>query len=456
MHYRLVLGGYVLLMIWEYLVNLIELILFVFFIHSKLHIKSTSKYRTTFIFIYLIIEFILISLMNKMNLSSSMTMLFSCILDIIFAYLFFQDNGVLRFFWGFSFSILCLIAEFITVIGLLAFSENAIDITLLKSNLRIPCQLLYLTIITALILLLNNTAKKEVAFTAFQKISYVLINISGIAISQYVLYISLEFDKKFSDSSFSARLALMDIFFIFLFLVLLIYIYQLGSSKKENLRLLEEQKEYELERLEFNNLVKTTEQLREIKHDMQIYLDTIHLMAKEGNINDLISYTEQYQKDLSVSQTIVSTGNTAIDCILSTKLNSAKKLGIKTDYSVMIPKAFPLESVELSSVLGNLWNNAIEACTRLMSENPSQQAFINFYIKPYQNMVLLHIENNFNGALQTDGNNNYLSIKSESGHGFGLKRIREIIDNADGLMQITTDNNIFSLHIIIPEKEPTI
>lgn len=42
----------------------------------------------------------------------------------------------------------------------------------------------------------------------------------------------------------------------------MLYIYQLGYSKEENIRLLEEQKIYELERTEFNSLSETTERLR--------------------------------------------------------------------------------------------------------------------------------------------------------------------------------------------------
>ena len=144
----------------------------------------------------------------------------------------------------------------------------------------------------------------------------------------------------------------MNLFFVVLFLALLVYIYQLGYSKRENLRLIEEQKVYELEREEFNSLVETTKQLREIKHDIQIYLDTINILVNDKKWDELISYTEQYYNTLSIAHITVSTGNTAIDCILTSKLDCAKRLGIKTTYSIMVPDSFPLDSVELSSLLG--------------------------------------------------------------------------------------------------------
>lgn len=122
----------------------------------------------------------------------------------------------------------------------------------------------------------------------------------------------------------------------------MLYIYQLGYSKEENIRLLEEQKIYELERTEFNSLSETTERLRKMKHDMQIYVDAINVLAKDKKWDELIAYTEQYHNTLATTQSAIATGNIAIDCILTAKLDYAEKHGIKTEYSIMAPEIFRL------------------------------------------------------------------------------------------------------------------
>ena len=81
----------------------------------------------------------------------------------------------------------------------------------------------------------------------------------------------------------------------------------------------------------------------------------------------------------------------------------------------MAPENFPLDSVELSSILGNIWNNSIEAGERL------------------------------------DGD--ILSVKQGKEHGLGIRRVKELVEKADGVLQITSDNKIFSVHIMIPDKE---
>ena len=191
-----------------------------------------------------------------------------------------------------------------------------------------------------------------------------------------------------------------------------------------------------------------------MKHDMQIYLDAIHVLAKDGRYDELMTYTEQYYNHLSSAHSTISTGNAAIDCILTTKLDYAKKHGIRTEYSIMIPELFPLDSVELSSLLGNLWNNAIEACERLLASNPAERSYIYFYIRPYQNMILIHIENTFDGVIKGKIDQELLSTKPGTGHGLGIRRVKEIVNKAEGVLQISTsENNVFSVHIMLPGKE---
>ena len=75
----------------------------------------------------------------------------------------------------------------------------------------------------------------------------------------------------------------------------------------------------ELEELEYKTLIHTTESLREIKHDIDIHLDVIGSLSASGNLGELQSYIESYHHSLAQTHHLLSTGNTAIDCILSSK-----------------------------------------------------------------------------------------------------------------------------------------
>ena len=439
--------------IWEYIVNFLELALFIIFIHKKLRIRANYKHQAVLMFLFVSFQFAVLCTLNKMGISSYSTLMSSCVLDIGYAVLFYRDSIIRRIFWGFSYSIICLVAEQISFFIPVTLYKGASLELLLGGTLRKPYTMLYLAMIAVFVLLFHSIGNKDISLSPFQKVAYIFIAISGLAIGHYILRLTLESVDKFGDSSFSARLSLLDLFFIILFLVLMLYIYQLGYSKEENIRLLEEQKIYELERTEFNSLSETTERLRKMKHDMQIYVDAINVLAKDKKWDELIAYTEQYHNTLATTQSAIATGNIAIDCILTAKLDYAEKHGIKTEYSIMAPENFPLDSVELSSILGNIWNNSIEAGERLIISDPTEHPYIYFYIKPYQNMILIHIENNYDGVIKGSIDGDILSVKQGKEHGLGIRLVKELVEKADGVLQITSDNKIFSVHIMIPDKE---
>lgn len=439
--------------IWEYIVNFLELALFIIFIHKKLRIRANYKHQAVLMFLFVSFQFAVLCTLNKMGISSYSTLMSSCVLDIGYAVLFYRDSIIRRIFWGFSYSIICLVAEQISFFIPVTLFKGASLELLLGGTLRKPYTMLYLAMIAVFVLLFHSIGNKDISLSPFQKVAYIFIAISGLAIGHYILRLTLESVDKFGDSSFSARLSLVDLFFIILFLVLMLYIYQLGYSKEENIRLLEEQKIYELERTEFNSLSETTERLRKMKHDMQIYVDAINVLAKDKKWDELIAYTEQYHNTLATTQSAIATGNIAIDCILTAKLDYAEKHGIKTEYSIMAPENFPLDSVELSSILGNIWNNSIEAGERLIISDPTEHPYIYFYIKPYQNMILIHIENNYDGVIKGSIDGDILSVKQGKEHGLGIRQVKELVEKADGVLQITSDNKIFSVHIMIPDKE---
>lgn len=366
--------------IWEYIVNFLELALFIIFIHKKLRIRANYKHQAVLMFLFVSFQFAVLCTLNKMGISSYSTLMSSCVLDIGYAVLFYRDSIIRRIFWGFSYSIICLVAEQISFFIPVTLYKGASLELLLGGTLRKPYTMLYLAMIAVFVLLFHSIGNKDISLSPFQKVAYIFIAISGLAIGHYILRLTLESVDKFGDSSFSARLSLVDLFFIILFLVLMLYIYQLGYSKEENIRLLEEQKIYELERTEFNSLSETTERLRKMKHDMQIYVDAINVLAKDKKWDELIAYTEQYHNTLATTQSAIATGNIAIDCILTAKLDYAEKHGIKTEYSIMAPENFPLDFVELSSILGNIWNNSIEAGERLIISDPTEHPYIYFIL----------------------------------------------------------------------------
>jgi len=69
--------------------------------------------------------------------------------------------------------------------------------------------------------------------------------------------------------------------------------------------------------------------------------------------------------DLDTVDTVIKTGNVMADAILNSKLNVAEKMNIKLNVKANVPDKLPMSDVELCSMLGNILDNAVEACGTL-------------------------------------------------------------------------------------------
>lgn len=152
--------------IWEYIVNFLELALFIIFIHKKLRIRANYKHQAVLMFLFVSFQFAVLCTLNKMGISSYSTLMSSCVLDIGYAVLFYRDSIIRRIFWGFSYSIICLVAEQISFFIPVTLYKGASLELLLGGTLRKPYTMLYLAMIAVFVLLfLFYWKQRHISFT---------------------------------------------------------------------------------------------------------------------------------------------------------------------------------------------------------------------------------------------------------------------------------------------------
>lgn len=439
--------------LWEYLVNFIEVILFFIMINSKLNLDHKIPFLKSKVVIFLGCRFAILCVMNHYGMNSLLTISSSCIIEVIFAVLFYTNSIGKKIFWGFIFSIICLVTESIQFFTLTIVMGHDLEDMMKNGELRIPIGASYLALVAFFVLISQFIGKKDLVFSNIQKISVCILGFGGMIASHYILYTTWIHSQNYMETELSVNLILINIIFNIYLIIVVIGIYYMGSVYAEKNRFIVRQKQTELEVIEYKNLCENFEALREMKHDIQFHLETIKSFADMGNLEELHEYLNEYGDYLEETQIFLATGVPAIDCILSAKIKAAVKAGIHTDYSVVLEHDFQLDAFSLSSLLGNLWNNAIEAVGRITDAEQRKQAGIYFYIKPFQDMIAIHIENDYEGDLVYNTDGTILSSKGERGHGLGLKRVFDIVNSVNGLIQISTDASVFSIHILLPKKD---
>lgn len=186
-------------------------------------------------------------------------------------------------------------------------------------------------------------------------------------------------------------------------------------------------------------------QMRGWRHDYRNHINMIHNFLEAGEIEKCKTYVEQLGADLQTVDTVIKTGNVMLDAILNSKLSLAKSREIQVHAKAAVPGTLQIEDVDLCVLVGNLLDNAIEACTR-MGEEPH---FIRVFIGMKGSQLYICITNTVYGRAKQVGGK-FISSKRGDNHGFGLMRIDKICQKYDGYIHRGSEEGVFSTEILLP------
>ena len=143
----------------------------------------------------------------------------------------------------------------------------------------------------------------------------------------------------------------------------------------------------------------------------------------------------------------VKTGNEILDTVLAEKCMYCESNGITWTCMADGSKLDFMNPVDLYVMFENALDNAIEAVLQL--EQPEQRVITVTLYSRYQ-MVFLQIENYFDQKLVFQDGLPQSTKASDGYHGFGLRSIQQTAQKYGGSMNISTDNNIFILSVMLP------
>lgn len=140
-------------------------------------------------------------------------------------------------------------------------------------------------------------------------------------------------------------------------------------------------------------------------------------------------------------QSIVYTGDAGVDALINAKTASFAEKGIDFDCTCYIAGFDGIDLIDLCVLTGNLLDNAFEACMKLETGRRIKLAFTQS-----GNLICINISNPFDGALPEDGQT---SKQDKMSHGFGLRRVKSLAEKYGGAVEISTDDNVFSVSVAL-------
>lgn len=196
--------------------------------------------------------------------------------------------------------------------------------------------------------------------------------------------------------------------------------------------------------LQASNQQTNNTELKQFRHDIKNHVGALNQMITSNEIDKALKYLATMNDISDASKLLCNTGNVALDSIVNYKLSIAKKAEIKCTFHALIPTNINIKDKDIIIIMGNLLDNAIEACSKLSSDK-----YIKVDINYKKGILFIFISNNYNGTTKKNGSN-FVTLKSNSSlHGLGLKNVQKSISNYNGTLEINETSSEFNVFVML-------
>lgn len=262
----------------------------------------------------------------------------------------------------------------------------------------------------------------------------------GVVLIQLVLVYFMIMLSRQMEPEYLAQATILMIVVDFI----IIYIYDvLINSEQERVRnlILMEQKESYLR--EMNILMDSQKRVRGIYHDIKNHILVMRSYLAKNDYGNLGEYLERLQQETRQSVPQVYTGQPTVDSILNYKISAAKDVSVKVE--TCIPEKIGIDDYDITVILGNLFDNAIEACSKLDRDKRN----IKCSIKMIKNQVFITMENPYLGKILWSNGNPLTQKVDKANHGIGLQNVKRVVEKYNGILETTGENNIFTVKTML-------
>lgn len=187
-------------------------------------------------------------------------------------------------------------------------------------------------------------------------------------------------------------------------------------------------------------------QIRGWRHDYRNHIQTMKAYAAQEDWQAICHYLDLLDQDLTTVDTVIKTGNPMTDAILNSKISLAKSKGIEVVADAHIPVKLKSSEIDLCCIIGNLFDNAIEASMKL----PEEKRRIRVYMDMKNTQLYISFTNFTAGKKLPKEGTLFRSTKG-AGHGFGLVRIDAIVERLEGYISRGSEDGAFTTEILLPQ-----
>lgn len=222
---------------------------------------------------------------------------------------------------------------------------------------------------------------------------------------------------------------------------LISWLEQAAHLKKENLML---QTQMKAQKDGVEALGNSYAEQRKLTHDFNAHIDMLQSYLAAGEINEAKNYVSHLKEKQTERILLVRTHNSTMDALLNQKGYAAKKYKIDIRFSVNDLSGIVMDSMDMTVVMNNLLDNAIEACQKVPQE------MRNIYVQLIlEDSLFLSVRNSSLPVVIVDNTIATTKIPAEL-HGYGLQNVKTVLEKYDAFFSMQYENGYFSFAAEIP------
>ncbi len=316
--------------------------------------------------------------------------------------------------------------EFLISAGMAMLFRNVAFLEVEETKYMIAIWLVRILMCIA-VLVLYKVKKKEISSFRLTSLFCILTFFAMITVSEQTL---IPINSEATDSWMLMTVILM-------FAILFFNLGKQYEMEKEVARLQTEQAE--LIRNEYQNLNRIYTANAKLYHDLHNHMEMMYSYLTQNKVGEALHYLEDLRTPIHEITQNVWTGDEAIDYLLNTKLALMQKKKIAVKTNIEFPRNTNIRSVALTTILGNLLDNAIEAAQKCKE----RERFVHLTIRRINNILIIKVENSFEDQPILEDGVIQSSKEDRQRHGWGLKSARTEAESYDGSIETSYENHVF-------------
>jgi len=199
--------------------------------------------------------------------------------------------------------------------------------------------------------------------------------------------------------------------------------------------------------------------VRAMKHDIKNQLAAMAGLSGRRQEDELSVYLEQLNRTVNALDFPFQTGSAVADSLLAMKYHEIHELLPMLTFdadSLIFPSCLAIQPTDISVILGNAIDNAMEACIRLGKEERGEEAFIRISSLYRQSMLILTVENSFSGKLSVRPGEDFPTTQKPDAqaHGIGMYSIRSAAQKYHGRAEWSASDGVFTLTVMLENSSP--